>query len=148
MREFRLVQIGVIHSPYRGLSQAPYQGRFSSEIFRVEVFPEYEPGLKDIEGCTHLYVIYWADRASREDLQVITPWGPEPRGVFACRSPSRPNPLNICVAELVERKGNVLVVRGLDALDGSPLVDLKPYSSRIDAVEGASIGWFEESRET
>ncbi|MEJ5186376.1 MAG: tRNA (N6-threonylcarbamoyladenosine(37)-N6)-methyltransferase TrmO [Candidatus Geothermincolales bacterium] len=145
-RAFHLVQIGIIHSPYREQGEAPYQGRFSDLVSRIEVFPRYEPGLKDIERCTHLYVIYWADRASREDLQVVTPWGPEPRGVFACRSPSRPNPLNLCVVELLKREDNVLLVRGLDALDRSPLVDIKPYSSRIDAVEGASIGWFEEAR--
>ena len=145
-REFRLVPIGIIRSPYREQGQVPFQGRFSDEVSRIEVFPRYGPGLKDIERCTHLYVIYWADKASREELQVVTPWGPEPKGVFACRSPSRPNPLNLCVVELLERKGNVLVVRGLDALDGSPLVDLKPYSSALDAVEGAHIGWFEEDR--
>lgn len=141
--KYSIVPIGVIRSPYKEPGDAPFQGRFSEEVSLIEVFREYEAGLKDIESCTHLYVIYWADRASRDELQVVTPWGPELRGVFACRSPSRPNPLNLCVVQLLKRKDNLLMVRGLDALDGSHVVDIKPYSSSIDVVEGATIGWFQ-----
>lgn len=138
-----LQSIGVAHTPYRDMEQAPFQGRLSREVSVVEVFEEYAGGLKDIEACSHLYIIYWADRASREVLQTVTPWGPEARGVFACRSPSRPNPLNLCVVELLRREGNRLSVRGLDAVDGSPVVDIKPYSARIDSFPEARIGWFE-----
>lgn len=143
-REICLKPIGVIRSPYREMDQAPFQGPLSSDESTVEVFEEYVPGLKDVEAASHLYILYWADRASRDILQTVTPWGPELRGIFACRSPARPNPVNLCVVELLRREGNRLVVRGLDAVDGSPLLDIKPYSARIDAVPEARITWFEE----
>ncbi|MBC7253784.1 MAG: tRNA (N6-threonylcarbamoyladenosine(37)-N6)-methyltransferase TrmO [Actinobacteria bacterium] len=139
-----LIPIGVIHSPYREMDQTPFQGRMSPAESVVEVFQEYSDGLKDVEAASHLYILYWASQASRDVLQTVTPWGPEVRGVFACRSPSRPNPINLCVVELLRREGNRLTVRGLDALDGSPLLDIKPYSGRIDAVPEARIAWFGE----
>lgn len=137
-----LVPIGRVHSPYREPKEAPHQGRFSENLAELEVYPDFAAGLKDVEQATHLIVLYWCDRAARDVLQTTTPHGPEVRGVFACRSPSRPNPIAFCVVELVERKGNRLVVRGLDALDGSPLLDIKPYSAEVDCVPEARIGWF------
>jgi tRNA-Thr(GGU) m(6)t(6)A37 methyltransferase TsaA len=107
----------------------------------LEVFEEYEPGLKDIEACSHLIVLYLQDRGDRNKLQTRTPWGPEVHGVFATRSPNRPNPIGICTVELVERKGRRLTVRWMDALDQSPLIDIKPYSAGVDAVPEARIGW-------
>ncbi len=139
-----LVPIGEVHSPYREPKEAPHHGRFSDKLAELEVYPGFADGLKDVEQATHLIVLYWCDRASRDVLQTTTPHGPEVRGVFACRSPSRPNPIAFCVVELVERKGNRLVVRGLDALDGSPLLDIKPYSSEMDSVPEARIGWFKK----
>ncbi|MGQ9476246.1 MAG: tRNA (N6-threonylcarbamoyladenosine(37)-N6)-methyltransferase TrmO [Actinomycetota bacterium] len=140
--------IGVIHSPYKEMDQAPFQGRMSKADCEVEIFEEYVDGLKDIEAANYLYIFYWASRASRDVLQTVTPWGPEARGVFACRSPARPNPINLCVVELLRREGNRLTVRGLDALEGSPLLDIKPYISRVDCVLDARIAWFEERGET
>lgn len=139
-----LKPIGVIHSSYKKRGDAPRQGRFSEETVRLEIHSEYAAGLKDIEKATHLIVLYWCDRARRDTLQTKTPWGPEIRGVFACRSPSRPNPIAFCVAEFLGREGNSLLVRGLDALDGSPLLDIKPYSADVDCVAGASIGWIKQ----
>lgn len=133
--------VGVIHSPYRTPDEAPHQGRFSERTAELEVFPDFEAGLKDVEAATHLIVLYWCHKACRDTLQTKTPFGPEIRGVFACRSPSRPNPIAFCVAELLERKGNRLLVKGVEAVDGSPLVDIKPYSSKLDSVSGAKIGW-------
>jgi len=136
-----LKSIGVIRSPYRTSTEAPRQGRFSDKIMELRIHPEYVPGLKDIEKATHLIVLYWCHLASRDKLQTKTPYGPEIRGVFACRSPSRPNPIAFCVAEFIQRKGNCLFVRGLDALDGSPLLDIKPYSSDLDSINEAHIKW-------
>jgi tRNA-Thr(GGU) m(6)t(6)A37 methyltransferase TsaA len=133
--------IGIIHSPYRERKEAPRQGRLVRETAILEVFPEYLPGLKDIEQATHLIVLYWGHLAPRDVLQTRTPFGPEVRGVFACRSPARPNPIAFCVAELLSRDGNRLLVRGIDALDGSPLLDIKPYSPVMDSITGARIGW-------
>lgn len=141
-----LVAIGVIRSPYRTMDEAPFQGRFSSEEAELEIYGDYADGLKDVEASRYLILLYWGHLADRGVLQTVTPWGPEVRGVFACRSPSRPNPVEFCVVELLRREGNRLVVRGLDAVDGSAIVDIKPYSARIDSIPDAAIGWFEEGR--
>ncbi|MCL6612822.1 MAG: tRNA (N6-threonylcarbamoyladenosine(37)-N6)-methyltransferase TrmO [Peptococcaceae bacterium] len=133
--------IGLIRSPYKESGEAPFQGRLSSETSVLEVFPEYGDGLKYVEQASHLIVLYWCHLAGRDTLRTVTPHGPEERGVFACRSPARPNPIAFCVAELLRREGNRLHVRGVDALDGSPLLDLKPYSSELDSVAGARTGW-------
>lgn len=139
-----LVPIGEVRSPYRTPQEAPYQGRFSHELAELEIYPQFMEGLKDVEQATHLIVLYWCHLASRDTLQTKTPFGPEIRGVFACRSPSRPNPIAFCVAELLRVEENCLLVRGVDAVDGSPLLDVKPYSSDLDSVPGARIGWFKK----
>jgi tRNA-Thr(GGU) m(6)t(6)A37 methyltransferase TsaA len=145
IRETVLLQpIGVIHSPYKEKKGTPYQGRHENNECTIEVFEEYEPGLLDIDRCTHLYVLYWQDRSDRRILQTRTPWGPEIHGVFSTRSPNRPNPIGLCVVDLLERDGRVVKVRGLDALDGSPLIDIKPYSASLDSFPNARIGWRQE----
>jgi formylmethanofuran dehydrogenase subunit E len=140
--------IGIIHTPYKTAGDAPFQGRSSSETCEIEIFKEYEAGLKDIDRCTHLILLYWLDRADDRVLQTHTPHDTDIHGVFATRSPARPNPIGFHVAELIERKGNVLKIRGLDALDKTPLIDIKPYSSGIDAIGDASIGWFPTKTQT
>jgi len=94
------------------------------------VFDAYAPALAGIEARGRLLVLYWADRSKRDVLRSDRFPG---RGIFDTRSPERPNPINVCVVELLKREGNALIVRGLDALDGSPLLDLKPYQSEADA---------------
>ncbi|MBC7238424.1 MAG: tRNA (N6-threonylcarbamoyladenosine(37)-N6)-methyltransferase TrmO, partial [Chloroflexi bacterium] len=96
-----------------------------------------------IEKATHLIVLYWCHMARRDVLVTKTPYGPEERGVFACRSPSRPNPIAFCVADVVKVERNRVIVKGLDAVDGSPLLDVKPYSASLDCVSEARIGWLE-----
>jgi tRNA-Thr(GGU) m(6)t(6)A37 methyltransferase TsaA len=137
----KLEQIGVIRSPYHERKHAPSQGRHARDKSTLEVFEDYESALHDIEQCSHVIVLYWQHKANRSTLQTRTPWGPEVRGVFATRSPNRPNPIGFCVVELLERNGRLLTVRGMDAIDGSPLLDIKPYSPRIDSVPHARIGW-------
>ncbi len=143
---FHIKPIGIVRTPYKNKNEAPHQGCFSKEICEIEIFKEYEAGLKDIETCTHLIVLYWLDRAKRDTLIAIPPHDSKEHGVFATRSPNRPNPIAFSVVELIERKGNVLRIRGIDALDKTPVVDLKPYSSQLDAIADAKIGWFEEIR--
>lgn len=137
----RLTQIGIVRSPYKDRADAPFQGKHRDDESTLEILEDFEQALLDIEKCSHLIVLYWQDRADRSVLQTRTPWGPEVHGVFATRSPNRPNPIGLCVVELLKREGRSLRVKGMDALDGSSLVDIKPYSSGIDSVEGASIGW-------
>lgn len=141
-----LRSIGIIHSPYKVRGDAPSQGRLHGEVFTIEVFDEYALALKDTETATHFFVMYWADKADRSIQQTNTPHDDKPHGVFATRSPNRPNPINLGIAELIERKGNILVVKGLDALDQSPLIDLKPYSSKIDSVLDAKVGWRQNAK--
>ena len=133
--------IGVIHSPYKSRGEAPRQGCEHKAICRVELFPEFEEGLKAIEGFSHIILIYWFHKSKGYSLTVKTPWHTIPHGLFATRSPNRPCPLGLCVVELVAREGNVLKVRGLDALDGTPLLDIKPYVPSIDMKANADAGW-------
>ncbi len=142
-----LKPLGMISSPYKTMNEAPFQGRFSEQTATIEIFDEFEDCLKDVETSDYLIVLYWAHLANREVLQTVTPWGPEVHGVFACRSPSRPNPLQFCVVELLKRDGNRLIIRGIDAVDGSYLLDIKPYISRTDSVPDVHIGWFKENDE-
>ncbi len=133
----QLNPIGVIHSPYKERSQAPRQGRLSDNEIILEIFPPFIPALKDIERCSHLIVLYWGDQADRETLQSRTPFSEEPVGVFSSRSPNRPNPIAFCVADLIRREADRLIVRGVDALDGSVLLDIKAYAPALDAFPDA-----------
>jgi formylmethanofuran dehydrogenase subunit E len=127
--------IGMIHSPYLSRDDAPRQGRFSDALVTLEILPEFAEGLQDIEQEPHLIVLYWLDRSDRTTIRVIPPHTGIEHGVFATRSPDRPNPIGICIVELIRREGNQIFVRGLDALDGTPLLDIKPYSAGLDSVK-------------
>lgn len=133
--------IGIIHSPYKERKDAPRQGRLSENIIKIEIFPEYMDGLKNIERVSRLIILYWGHLADRNSLQTVTPFSPDITGVFACRSPNRPNPIAFCVADLLEVGGNILTVRGVDAVDGSPLLDIKVYSASLDSFPDSVIGW-------
>jgi tRNA-Thr(GGU) m(6)t(6)A37 methyltransferase TsaA len=126
--------IGIIRSPYRVFQDAPRQGRLSETISSIEIFEEYAPGLTHIEQNNYLFVLYWLDRADRTALFATPPGEERARGVFATRSPHRPNPIAIGVVDLLGIDGRRLTVRGLDALDGTPLLDLKPYSPSLDSI--------------
>ncbi len=127
-----LRQIGYIRSPYH--NKAPRQGRFSDKVCELVIFDEFAEGLEGIENYRYIIVLYWMDRASRDRLKVVPPGEKDEKGVFATRSPSRPNPIGFCVAELLEIEGNVLKVRWVDALNNSPLIDIKVYSPEVDCV--------------
>ncbi len=133
--------IGRITSPWRSRRDCPKNSAESDAVCTIEVDARYAEGLKDLETSSHVIVLYWMDRAPR-DLVLQTPrhYG-ETRGVFALRSPARPNPIALSVAELIEIDGPRLKVRGLDCLDGTPLLDLKPYFASTDAKSSAEVGW-------
>ncbi len=137
--DLALTPIGIIHSPFKGPKEAPQQGRGRGEIGEIEVFEGFEEGLRDIEDCTHLILIFWMDRARRDLLLARPPHEGKIHGVFATRSPHRPNPLGLTVVELLQKKGRRLWVKGIDAVDGTPLLDIKPYFPSLDAVPGARI---------
>jgi len=142
-RSLELNPIGIIHSPYKNTGAVPYQGYKSEEISQIEVFKEFEEGLKDIEGFSHIIVIYWFHKSQGYHLLVKTPWDDILHGLFATRSPHRPCPLGLTVVELVAREKNILKVKGLDAIDGTPLLDIKPYIPSIDERSVVKLGWLE-----
>ena len=105
----------------------------SEEISEIEIHPAFADGLLKIEQNQYLIVLYWAHLAKRDILKTIPPAAKELHGVFASRSPGRPNPLSLCIVKLIERSGGSLRVKGLDALDGSSVIDIKPYT-QMDAI--------------
>ena len=154
VEEIRFKPIGVIHTPYKKDEEIPYQAYKSKGTGEIEVFKKYEEGLKDIEGFSHLIIIYYFHRPIKRSIKkefqldsfglLVKPYLDDiPRGVFATRSPNRPNRIGLSVVELVKRKGNKLKVKGIDVLDGTPLLDIKPYVPEFDRREGVKIGWLQ-----
>jgi tRNA-Thr(GGU) m(6)t(6)A37 methyltransferase TsaA len=129
--------VGSVRSPYKTKGDAPRQGRLSDTISEIVIEEEYRPALWQIEGRKHLWILCWFDRADRTILRAVPPGTSVEKGVFAIRSPDRPNPDSLCMVDLIGVKDGVLKVRGLDAFDGTPVVDIKVYSAEIDcACEG------------
>lgn len=141
---FAMKPIGSVRSPFASTAQIPTGPGARHEAEGVlEILPELEAGLTDLEGFSHLYVIWGFDRAEGFDLMTTTPLDPLPHGVFSTRSPRRPNPIGLTVVRLLRREGSRLHVRGLDMLDGTPILDLKPYLSSVPAGE-LKRGWMTE----
>src|SRR6516165_1601627 len=137
--------IGIVNSPYKQTSEIPKGLGAKHEAEGVlKVLPEFELGLTDIEGFSHLIVIWEFDRSEGFQLLGTPPSDSRPHGVFSTRSPRRPNPIGLTVVELLSREGRVLHVRGVDMLDGTPILDLKPYLSSIPA-EQLRRGWIAEA---
>jgi tRNA-Thr(GGU) m(6)t(6)A37 methyltransferase TsaA len=140
--------IGIIHSPYKTKENTPIQGVLSShEKGTVEVFKEYADGLKDVETFSHIILLYQFDRAGEVKLVRPTFLDDEPHGVFASRHPCRPNGIGISIVRLLRRKQNILEVSGVDVLDDTPLIDIKPYVPRFDAHPEATEGWIAGTKE-
>lgn len=127
-----LVPIGYVRSPYHERKDAPRQGRLAPVVSEIVILPEFQDGLFRLDEKKHLFVLCWFDRADRTRLRAIPPHDPVERGVFATRSPDRPNPVSLSLVDLLRVDGRVLTVRGLDALDGTPVIDIKPYAEDID----------------
>ena len=144
---FHFQPIGVIESPYKDTSEIPrgLGARHDAEgILRIR--PEFEPGLADIEGFSHLFVIWVFDRITGFDLTAAPPSDNRTHGVFATRSPRRPNPIGLTVVQLQGREGGRVRVKGLDMLDGTPILDIKPYLSSIPQ-DRLRRGWLGEAEE-
>jgi len=137
--------IGVIRSPFPKPRGAPIQPAGARGVAgRVELRPEFEPGLRDLEGFSHLILIYHFHLARGYDLEVVPFLDQESRGLFATRAPRRPNPVGLSVVRLVRIEGPALEVEDVDVVDGTPLLDLKPYVPGFDAPEKVRCGWLEE----
>jgi tRNA-Thr(GGU) m(6)t(6)A37 methyltransferase TsaA len=153
MERLTLEPVGIIRSEHRDHAQTPIQPVCAQGCRgRVEVFPQFAEALDDIEGFSHLHLIYWLHRAGeatnalsgKRSLKVVPFLDDVPHGIFATRSPIRPNPLGLSVVRLVERRGRELVVEDVDVLDGTPLLDIKPYVEGFDLRVGTRGGWTEQ----
>ena len=138
---FALEPIGVIRTPFQATTDIPKgPGAEHHAEGTIELLPHLEPGLTDIEGFSHLYVLWIFDRAKPCELLAEPPFDTRPHGVFATRSPRRPNPIALTVVRLLRREGNKLLVSGVDMLDGTPLLDIKPYLSNVPE-DALRRGW-------
>lgn len=133
--------IGRVRTPWTRREECPKNGGEAKALCTIELDPRYIEGLADVAACTHLIALYWMDRAPRNIVRQKPRIYGVARGVFGLRSPARPNPIAISVVELIGLEGLTLAVKGLDCLDGTPLLDLKPYFASTDAKPAAEVGW-------
>ncbi|HPQ71070.1 MAG TPA: tRNA (N6-threonylcarbamoyladenosine(37)-N6)-methyltransferase TrmO [bacterium] len=144
MDSITLTPIGIVHSPHKQPQGTPIQPCFARGVEgEIEIFPAYAAGLKDVDGFSHLHVIYYFHLAKGYEL-TATPYADTvPRGLFAIRSPRRPNPLGLSVVRVRGVEGNRLLVAEIDMLDGTPVLDLKPFNPAMDHRDDCRIGWME-----
>ena len=134
--------IGTIHSPFVDLRNMPIQPTSeSSAPGTAEVFPEFAEGLGDLDGFSHVILLYHLHRTRRAALSVVPFLGDRPRGLFATRAPTRPNPIGLSIVELVRIEGHRLHLANIDVLDATPLLDIKPYVPQFDRPEQVRVGW-------
>jgi tRNA (adenine37-N6)-methyltransferase len=139
--------IGVIHSPFHDLAKMPIQPTSeSSGPGTVEIYTEFAGGLKDLEGFSHIYLLYHFHQMRRSSLLVIPFLDTEPRGIFATRAPSRPNPIGMSLVRIEDIENNIIHVAHLDVLDGTPLLDIKPYVPEFEGANAVRIGWLEKAK--
>jgi tRNA-Thr(GGU) m(6)t(6)A37 methyltransferase TsaA len=143
--QITLEPIGIIHSPYQKKEDIPIQGVFKPEgVGTIEVFDKYAEGLTDVEGFSHIQIIYFFHKSKDYKLLGKPYLEDQLHGIFAIRSPHRPNHLGESVVRLLERKGNLLKVGEIDVFDKTPLLDIKPYVPKFDERKNVKIGWLEK----
>jgi len=137
--------IGYVHSPFQTVDNMPIQPPGAADAKgTVEVLDDFRPGLRDLEGFSHLVLLYYFHRSKGFDLQVVPFLDDSSRGVFATRAPRRPNAIGLSIVHLTGMEGGTLHIRGVDVLDGTPLLDIKPYVPRFDAPANVRTGWLEK----
>jgi tRNA-Thr(GGU) m(6)t(6)A37 methyltransferase TsaA len=142
MDNISFVPIGVVHSPFSEPKGTPIQPAAAKDVEgRVEIYAEFAEGLKDLEGFSHVYLIYHFHRSRRFSLTVTPFLDDTDRGVFATRAPARPNPIGLSIVRLVAVRGNILAIKDVDIVDGTPLLDVKPYVPAFDVITVERIGW-------
>jgi tRNA-Thr(GGU) m(6)t(6)A37 methyltransferase TsaA len=140
--------IGVIHSPYTDLTGMPIQPSGANDVVGTIVLdPQYEPGLKDLDGFSHLILIYHFHRSKGFQLTVEPFLDTMPRGLFATRAPRRPNPIGLSIVRLLKVEKNKLTVQGVDVLDETPLLDIKPWIPAFDIQGEVRVGWMEKKQQ-
>jgi len=135
--------IGMIHSPFTDKGKTPIQPTRSTALGTVEVYPEFVDGLQDIDGLSHIILLYVFHRSSGYSLKVKPYLDDQLHGLFATRYPERPNPIGLSIVRLLSRKGNSLSIEGVDVLDGTPLLDIKPFVPDFDIQTNHSTGWYD-----
>jgi tRNA (adenine37-N6)-methyltransferase len=139
--------VGIIHSPFKSLAGMPIQPTSdASAAGTVEIYPEFITGLKDLDGFSHIILLYHLHQAGPAKLEVTPFLDTQERGIFATRAPTRPNAIGLSVVKLNKIEGNTLYVDQLDILDGTPLLDIKPYIPEFDHRPDARTGWLEQAR--
>ncbi|OYT47943.1 tRNA (N6-threonylcarbamoyladenosine(37)-N6)-methyltransferase TrmO [Candidatus Bathyarchaeota archaeon ex4484_231] len=145
MNEIKYQPIGIIHSPFKEPRGTPIQPTAAKDVEgTVEVFPEYAEGLKDVDGFSHLILIYHFHLAKRVSLKVKPYMDNNLRGIFATRAPPRPNPIGLSIVQLIKVERNMLHIRDVDVVDGTPLLDIKPYVPEFDLRKVEKTGWLEK----
>jgi tRNA-Thr(GGU) m(6)t(6)A37 methyltransferase TsaA len=140
--------IGIIHSEHTVAEKTPIQPVYAQSCYgQVELFPEYAEGLKDLETFSHLYLIYHLDRVNEVRLTTRPFLKDTECGIFATRAPWRPNPIGMSIVHLIRREGTILHIAGADMLDGTPLLDIKPYTTRFDNIPTGRDGWHDDVSE-
>ena len=144
-----LKPIGIIHTPFTKPEGMPIQPAGAAGVHgTVEVFEEYHAGLKDLDGFSHIILLYHFHRSQGFNLQIVPFMDTQFRGLFATRAPKRPNPIGLSIVQLESIKNGVLHVQNVDILDGTPLLDIKPYVPDFDSHMEIRTGWLEEARKT
>jgi tRNA-Thr(GGU) m(6)t(6)A37 methyltransferase TsaA len=147
--KIEFTSIGIIHSPFMDLEGMPIQPPGAAGVKgTVEVLEDFHSGLKDLDGFSHIILLYYFHRSYGFNLHVVPFMDSEPRGLFATRAPKRPNPIGFSVVQLDKIEDGVLYIRGVDILDGTPLLDIKPYVPEFDAQGETRTGWLEKARKT
>jgi len=145
MNEIKVTPIGVIHTPYKKPENIPIQGPFKNDVEGcVELKEKYIPGLKDLDKFSHAILIYYFHLSNKEHLQGRPYLEDKKHGIFAIRSPNRPNHLGFSIVKIKKIKGNKIYFTEVDMLDGTPLLDIKPYARYFDCRENAVSGWLEK----
>lgn len=140
--EYIFKPIGIIHSPFVVKRHTPIQPVRSDAIGRVEVFPEFSEGLMDLDGFSHIILLYIFHQSTGYKLTVKPFLDDNTHGLFATRYPARPNPIGISIVHLLSMRESVLEIEGVDVLDGTPLLDIKPYVPDFDIRSGCATGWY------
>ena len=140
--EFIMRPIGVIHSPFTNKKQTPIQPTRSQAVGQVVVYPEFVEGLQDVEGFSHIILLYAFHQSEGYTLRVKPFLDDQSHGLFATRHPCRPNPIGLSIVRLLARRDNVLEIEGVDVLDGTPLLDIKPYVPDFDVRTDTHTGWY------
>jgi len=141
-----LETIGTIHSPFKTLNDMPIQPKGAADTIGKLILDEtFAEGLKDLEGFSHIYILYHFHKATRTELTVVPFMDTVPRGVFATRSPMRPSHIGMSVINIVSIEGNTVTVKGIDVLDGTPLLDIKPFIPQFDSTGDVRTGWMDKN---